>query len=205
MHHNLSIMTEQTVIARFVAAVQAGKDDMAEVLATALLPTNEPTLLEMIQATDSDQCWWAIRALALCGTTESTSALRARFADPDATLRAGAAMAIGQMHQRGVDISSSTLSQLTHLLMDPDGLVRQTAADALAQCGDDAVDALDAILAGEHDGARTRAAYALRKIATMRVAPTLYQHLNDPNYLVRTYAYEALDEMGLLENVLVLV
>ncbi len=33
-------------------------------------------------------------------------------------------------------------------------------------------------------------------------AGLLYRHLNDPNYLVRTYAYEGLDEMGLLETML---
>jgi hypothetical protein len=45
---------------------------------------------------------------------------------------------------------------------------------------------------------------ALRKIATVPAARLMFQYLNDDNYLVHTYAYEGLDEMGLLENVLLL-
>ena len=37
----------------------------------------------------------------------------------------------------------------------------------------------------------------------MRSAGVLFRYLNDSNYLVRTYAYEGLDEMGLLDNVIV--
>jgi HEAT repeat protein len=44
----------------------------------------------------------------------------------------------------------------------------------------------------------------LRKIATLKAAAILYALLNDENHLVRSYAYEGLDEMGLLENVLVM-
>ena len=50
---------------------------------------------------------------------------------------------------------------------------------------------------------RDSAAGALRKIATMKAAGVLYALLNDPNHLVRAYAYEGLDDMGLLETVLV--
>ncbi len=38
----------------------------------------------------------------------------------------------------------------------------------------------------------------------MKAAAILYALLNDENHLVRAYAYEGLDEMGLLENVLVI-
>ena len=71
------------------------------------------------------------------------------------------------------------------MLTDSDGLVRQTAADALARCGDDAVD-VEAVLDTLHDGARARAAYALRKIGTKKAAGLLYPLLDDPNHLVRS-------------------
>jgi HEAT repeat protein len=58
------------------------------------------------------------------------------------------------------------------------------------------------VLAGTHEGARTRAAYALRKIASPAAAASLFRCLNDPNYMVHTYAYEGLDELGLLDNLL---
>jgi HEAT repeat protein len=82
--------------------------------------------------------------------------------------------------------------------------VRQAAADALALCGDDAVTTLATVLAGEEQGARTRAAYALRKIASLAAAAILFRCLNDANYMVHTYAYEGLDELGLLDNLLLI-
>jgi HEAT repeat protein len=124
--------------------------------------------------------------------------------DTDPTVRAVVALALGHLYQRAPDAVRGVLDTLATHLADDDGAVRQAVADALALCGDDAVPALATILQTTHEGARTRAAYALRKIATLKAAPILYRCLNDPNYMVHTYAYEALDEMGLLENVLVM-
>ncbi len=40
-------------------------------------------------------------------------------------------------------------------------------------------------------------------MATRKAAGVLYALLNDPNPMVRIYAYEGLEEMGLLETILV--
>ena len=95
------------------------------------------------------------------------------------------------------------MAALADLLTDDDGLVRQSAADSLAMCGDDAVVALAAILNSLHDGARARAAYSLRKIGTKQAAELLYPLLDDPNHLVRSYAYDGLDALGAFEDIVV--
>ena len=185
-------------------AIDAGDDERAERAALQLTAADEPALLALIAADDSDRRWWAVRGLAVCGGTQAVPALLAALGDGDAGVRAAAAMALAVLHQRVPAAVEPHLGATARLLADDDGMVRQAAADTLAQCGDDAVPALAAVIfQGTHQGARTRAAAALRKIATMKAAAVLYPLLNDPNHMVRAYAYEGLDEMGLLENILV--
>ena len=185
-------------------AIAAGDDERAEHAALQLTSADEPALLALSQADDSDRRWWAVRGLAICGGEQAVPALLAALDDDDAGVRAAAVMALAVLHQRASAAVEPHLSETARLLADDDGMVRQAAADTLAQCGDDAVPALAQVLfQGTHQGARTRAAAALRKIATMKAAAVLYPMLNDPNHMVRAYAYEGLDEMGLLENILV--
>ncbi len=188
-----------------LAAVARQEDEEAERLAQLLTAADEPALVELLTSTNEDERWWAVRGLALVGSQTSIPLLAQRLHDEDATVRAATALALAQLHARfGAEVVGQ-LDTVAGLLDDEEGYVRQTAADCLAQCGDDAVPALGQVLrTSDHQGARTRAASALRKIATLKAAAILYALLNDDNHLVRSYAYEGLDEMGLLENVLVI-
>jgi HEAT repeat protein len=189
----------------FLAAVARRDDEEAERQALLLTPGDEPALIHLLASGNEDERWWAVRALARVGSTPCLDALAQRLHDEAPTVRAAAALALGYLHARFPAEVMPQLGTLAGLLADDEGYVRQTAADSLSLCGDDAVGALGQVLrASDHQGARTRAAGALRKIATMKAAAILYALLNDDNHLVRAYAYEGLDEMGLLENVLVI-
>ena len=186
----------------FLAALQQGDDAACEAAVNALTPADEAALLALLDDADPDRRWWAVRALAQVGGGDAVPAVAPALADEDAGMRAVAALALGHMYTRAPSDVRRLLPNISALLADDDGLVRQVAGDALSMCGDDAVPVLADVLRGAHEGARTRAALALGKIATMPAAAVLYQHLNDPNFLVRSHAYEALDDMGLLENLL---
>ena len=69
--------------------------------------------------------------------------------------------------------------------------------------GEPAVPALGDALQDEREGVRVRAAYALHKIGSRKAARWLFPALNDPNHIVHTYAYETLDQMGMLTTILV--
>lgn len=194
--------SDPAVLDAMASALAANDDDALETLVNSLTTDAVPTLITWIDSSDPDRRWWAIRALAMVGNTEAVPAVARGLHDDDAGIRAAAALALGHMHVRASHAVAAQLAFVGTCLTDDEGFVRQVATDALSMCGDDAVPVLADVLCGEHDGARTRAALALGKIATMKAAAVLYQHLNDPNYLVRSYAYEALDEMGLLENLL---
>jgi HEAT repeat protein len=192
-------------LAVVLAAIKRGNDEVTEEMVQRLTESEEPALLAWLHAADADQRWWALRALAHCGTAAAAPEVEALLHSDDPALRAAAAMALGELHTRAAEAVNPKLDGLAACLTDEDGQVRQAVADALARCGDDAAPALASILAQEHEGARTRAAYALRKIAGLKAAAILYPCLNDANYMVQTYAYEALEEMGLLETTLVVL
>ena len=217
---------EQQSFRAFLMAIEADDDAEAERQTHQLTSASEADLLALVSLKDvdrrsvdsqsvdlpsSDKLWWAARALACCGTERAVPILATLLNEEDCALRAVSALSLGHLYRRAPDAVSGVLDQVAALLIDDDGLVRQSAADALAICGDASIPVLQTVLQGSHEGARARAAYALRKIATTAIttartaatAPLLFQHLNDQNYLVRTYAYEALDEMGLLDNVIV--
>jgi HEAT repeat protein len=197
-------MAQSSVLVDFLAAVAASDDERAEWLAAQLAPEDEPALLSLSAAGDVERRWWALRALAIHGTPAAVKQIATALADGDAGVRAAAALALAQLHARHTEATSAYVGSLAQLLADDDGLVRQVAADALAQCGDAAVAVLAGVLRGSEESVRTRAANALRKVGSYRAAAHLYPLLNDPNPLVRTYAYEGLDELGLLENILLL-
>ena len=198
-------MSQEVRKERFLQAIAADDDELIEEVVYQLLPQDEEWLLDMTRADDVNQRWWAARALALCGANDCLPMLMNLLNDMDAGVRAATLLALAHLHARlPAEALEPALAPMANCLSDDEGYVRQAATDALSLCGDDAVDTLANVLAGEHDGARTRATASLRKIATMKAAAILYQHLNDPNYLVHLYAYEALDEMGLLENQLLI-
>lgn len=188
----------------FYQAIAAGDDEQTEQAVGALTRADEPALVAQLSQDDREVRWWVLRALAHCGTTTAIPALFTALADPDEDVRAVAALTLGHLYQPGDPDAEQVLAHLAAHLADADGSVRQAAADALIRCGDAAAPVLaDVLRHGEHQGARTRAAYALSKLASIPAAIALYPCLNDTNYMVQTYAYETLDKMGLLENVLV--
>lgn len=186
---------------RFRAAVAAQDDEKAESLLPFLTAGETSRLLQLAEER-GDSRWWGVRGLAAVGDAQALPALVAALADGNPGVRAAAALALAQVHQRHAEAVQPHLSRLGLLLADDDGLVRQSAADALAQCGDGAVDVLAAALHSPHEGVRVRAAAALHRIGTINTAPPLFHHLEDPNLLVRHYAFETLDRLGLLTNVL---
>ena len=189
---------------RFLAMLKAGDDEAIEGAVLLLTSLDEGPLLARLDAADSEERWWLLRALAHCGSEQALPKVAAALDTEDQSLRAVAIMTVGELAQRLPLQSAPYLGQLATQLGDESGMVRQVAADALAQCGNLAIDVLVQVLRfSENQGARSRAAAALSKIRTPEAVGPLYHCLNDQNYLVHTYAHEALDAMGLLENRLI--
>lgn len=189
----------------WMAAIAQQNDEEAERLAAGLTPADAPALRTLATSDDADERWWAVRGLAVAGGPQCVETLVGRLQDEQPQVRAAAALALAHLYPRSAEAVSPQLEGVAALLADDVGYVRQAAADSLAMCGEAGVLPLGNVLHNSsHQGARTRAAAALRKIATLKAAAILYSLLGDENHLVRSYAYEGLDEMGLLENALIM-
>jgi len=192
---------ESLAVRRFFAVLKTDDDEAIEGAVHLLAPSDEGALLVRLAGAEAESRWWLLRALAHCGSATALPAVAAATHAATPALRVVATMTLGRLVQRRPEQAAPYWGQLTAGLSDEDGMVRQVATDSLAQCGNAAIAALVQVLRfSENQGARSRAAAALSKIRTPEAAGPLYRCLNDPNYLVHTYAYEALDDMGLLEN-----
>ena len=194
---------EHARLVQFFQAISAGNDEQAEALCQQLTAADEAALLDLLVTGHLDERWWSLRALGQWGAAQSVVPVAAALDAAQKELRQVAALTLGHLYMRVPQAVIPYLPRLAALLTDADGTVRQAAMMALSMCSDDAVPLLAEILAGSQQGARTRAAQALRRIGSIPAAVVLYGYLEDANHLVRTHAYEALDEMGLLENILV--
>jgi HEAT repeat protein len=205
----------QDLIQALLNAVAEGDDTQTEQTAQAcagqvrLLPALRPLLADE----DSDRRWWATRVLALIGGPEVVPLVVARLGDEDEATRCAAAVGLGSLH------AESTIPDLVARFADPSGWVRDCAADALTMIGEPAFLALVEAMADPRSGVRVRAASALRRITSAGPRPSpdldihsprgraigaLFRALQDPNYLVHQHAYEALDHLGLLDNLIVM-
>jgi HEAT repeat protein len=85
---------------------------------------------------------------------------------------------------------------LSARLTDESAFVADIAADALSMLGEDAVPALAEVLQDESAHARLLAVRALGRIKSQTAIAPLFGVLEDSSYLVRHYAREALENLG---------
>ena len=146
--------------------------------------------LAAIQATgDADARWWAARALAEVGGAGVPALVRA-LDDPEADVRACAALALGRA---GDDSAALALADG---LGDESAFVASIATDALSMLGEPAIEALVERLADGRPHVRLLAVRALGRIRSERAIGPLFGMLEDESYLVRYYADEALEALG---------
>lgn len=140
---------------------------------------------------DADARWWAVRALAEVQGSRAVPPLIRALVDDDPDVRACAALALG----RNGDAAAAPA--LASALADESGYVAGIAADALSMIGEPAIDVLVPRLAQDSAHIRVLAARALGRTRSQRAIEPLMSVLEDPSYLVRYYAHEALDALGL--------
>ncbi len=134
-------MSQEVRQEQFLQAIAADVDEVVEDIVYRLLPKDEEWLVDLAYAGDANQRWWAVRALALCGSGVCLPTLTERLNDPDAGVRAATLLALAHLHDRlSAEVLQPAFAPMANCLADDEGYVRQAATDALALCGDDAVD-----------------------------------------------------------------
>jgi Uri superfamily endonuclease len=171
----------------------SGDDESREAAAVALGRFGAAVadlLARLLVSGDPDARWWAARALAEVGTDGAVPPLVGALKDPEPDVRACAALALGQIGD------GAAASHLADRLADESAFVAGIAADALSMIGQAAIDALAEKLGATSPHVRLLAVRALGRIKSPGAIGPLFEMLEDPSYLVRHYAREALEALG---------
>jgi Uri superfamily endonuclease len=147
-------------------------------------------LASLLLRGNADARWWAARALAEVGTEDAVPPLAGALDDADPDLRACAALALGRIG------AGSAAPALVARLSDESTFVASVAGDALSMIGEPAVEALAGTLKDGDAHVRLLAVRALARCKSERAIGPLFGMLEDPSYLVRYYAREALEALG---------
>jgi len=187
------IDVEQREMDELLEVLASGDEESREAAVHALARFGSRAarpLVAMLGSGDGDRRWWATRALAEIGGPDAVMALRDVLDDPDPDLRACAALALGRIRD------ASAAPALATRLADPSPFVASIAADALSLIGEAAVETLAESLDSPEPHTRLLAVRALSRIKSREAIGPLCGVLEDPSYLVRYYAQEALEALG---------
>lgn len=147
-------------------------------------------LAELLQASQADLRFWAVRGLWANGSAEARMLLVNKLTDPEAMVRSGVAYVLGELK------AEEAIEALARLVTTDTSEAGAHAADALAKIGKEAAPVLSRILQDERAWVRVWAAKALGSIESKEAIPALFAALEDESYLVRHHAEEALARLG---------
>ncbi len=186
VHH---ISDKQKLLADFAA----GDDELAEAAAQQIAALGDealPTLETVLAQGDVDARWWAARTLALITAPEAGAMLINTLADEDLSVRQCAVLGL-RTHP-----SADALPALSAALHAEDQLLRRLAADAFTAMGAEAIPALAEVMQNGPQTARLEAVRALAKIEHPDATPILFSYLEDDSALIRHWAEEGLERLG---------
>jgi HEAT repeat protein len=184
-----------------LAILVAGDDEARETAAQSLGSHGSDAverLAYLLSDDSADARWWAVRALAETKEEGAIPPLIDALGDDDPDVRACAALALGRMglSDAPADTITRATAVLASCLADQSAFVASVAADGLTMIGEPAVSALADMLTEGQPHARLLAVRALARIKSLEAIGPLFGALDDSSYLVRYYAQEALEALG---------
>ena len=170
----------------------SGQDDKAELAVPQLAALDKeaiPALLTLTQDQEEDSRWWAICALAQMKEAEASWFVPG-LQDPSGNVRASAAMALClHPHPDLINVLSAALD-------DPDRMVATLAGNALIRIGSEAAFELISRMESGSPSARIEAARALSEIRDPRSIPAFMRVLENGSVLVKYWAEQGLENLG---------
>ncbi|MGE5249514.1 MAG: HEAT repeat domain-containing protein [Bacteroidota bacterium] len=186
-------MTPDSTYKTLLADLTSGDEDRAEAAARRLAKIGEPVLpaLEpLLRSGVPDQRWWAVRTVAQMSAPRLDWLIEA-LGDDSSEVRAAAALGL----------SSHPVEQaapaLVKALQDEDSIVAVLAVNALSALGQVAVPALmDAFPASNRRG-RIQIMRALAELRDHRAIPLMMKVIEEESAMLRYWAEEGLNRLGL--------
>ena len=181
-------------IEALIKDLTSGDDQIAESALLHLAQMGEvalEALLQLLNSTDPDHRWWAVRSLSYFKTPLVGGSLVLALSDPDPSVQHCAALSL-----RYSPIPQA-IPSLIKILESKDHLLARLAGDALTAIGKEAIPALAEALHSSHPASRGEAARALAKMELQDAIPVLYSAAEDPSAIVQYWVEDGLERLGM--------
>jgi len=165
----------------------------AEKSVSALIVLGEeaiPALLDLTNSPNADSRWWALRTLAQSPLSR-TEWLVPFLNDSAPEVRQCAALGLANKPDE------MSIKPLVQALSDEDTLVGNLAVNALVKIGNATVPSLIDVMKSASQSARIHALRALAEIRDHRAIPVMMQVMEEESALLRHWAKEGLERLGL--------
>jgi hypothetical protein len=171
----------------------SGDDEIAEKAVESIAALGEaalPALFDLLDSSNPDSRWWALRTLARISHPEIPPKIWGCLDDPDPAIQQCAALGLSQ--QPCIDAIPDLIKALNH----KDRLLSRLAGDALVAIGGQAVPLLIDSLENGTPVAQVEAARSLALIGDTRAIPALFNAWQEGSPLIQYWAEEGFERMG---------
>ena len=176
-----------------LADLTSGDESRAEAAASELAQVGEsafPPLESLLDSSDVDQRWWAIRTLAQMDAPHSAWFMRA-LEDGSSEVRQAAALALaGHPAEESAPL-------LVQALSDEDGMVGTLAMKALVAVGKPAVPPLLEAFESAPQKSRIHIMHALAEIRDYRAIRVMMDAMEEDSAMLHYWAEAGLERLGL--------
>ncbi len=176
-----------------LAELTSGDEQRAEAAALQLAEMGErvlPPLEKLLRSQVSDRRWWAIRTIGQMSSPPADLLIRALH-DKSSDVRAAAALALA------THPAEKAAPALVKALDDDDGIVGLLAVNALVAIGKPAAPALIDAYPASSPRARIQAMRALADIRDHRTIPLMMKAIEEESAVLRFWAEQGLERLGL--------
>ncbi|MCH7662423.1 MAG: HEAT repeat domain-containing protein [Chloroflexi bacterium] len=174
--------------------LSSGDDELAEKAAIAIKFYGQNAIIklsQLLENTDPDIRWWAVRSLAEFQVGKTTELIINALEDDNSDVIQCALVAIRNRPD------SASIPALTRFLGNENRLLSRLAMDALVAIGKDVTPSLLQILENGDHLARLAAVQALAMTGDYASVSTLFHHLNSDSAIIDYWANEGLKNMGI--------
>ena len=178
----------------FIEKLTSSDDDVAEKAAVSIIALGEsalPALFGLLNSTDPNKRWWALRCLAEIIHPTVPPNLRNALQDPNPDVRQCAALGLCKQPW------AEAIPDLASALSSEDRLLARLTGDAMIAIGSQATPSLIDALENGTPSAQIEAARSLAMIEDGRAIPALFKAWNNGSPMVKHWAEEGFDRMGI--------
>jgi len=171
----------------------SGDDQVAEATVVEIAALGDsalPALFDLLDTSDPEKRWWALRTLAVIPHPEVPRRLRKALSDLDPAVRQCAALGLSQQS------TAEAIPDLINILDGRDRLLARLAGDALIAASSQAVPALIETLENGSQAAKIEAVRALALIGDKNSIGALFKAWQEGTAIIQHWAEVGFERMG---------